>query len=83
VIESQWSVGCCVLESFSSLRSPTDSTLADEHRLNWREGMKISAVAALLPLVATTVLTLPSVANELEVSNLLQREDIKSLALSS
>jgi hypothetical protein len=41
--------------------------------------MRKSAVAALLPLVATTFLTLPSLANELEVSNLLQREDIKSL----
>ena len=41
--------------------------------------MRKSAVAALLPLVTTTFLTLPSLANELEVSNLLQREDIKSL----
>ena len=41
--------------------------------------MRKSAVAALLPLVATTFLTPPSLANELEVSNLLQREDIKSL----
>jgi hypothetical protein len=41
--------------------------------------MRKSAVAALLPLVTTTFLTLPSLANELEVSNLRQREDIKSL----
>ena len=41
--------------------------------------MRKSAVAALLPLVTSTFLTLPSLANELEVSNLLQREDIKSL----
>ena len=41
--------------------------------------MRKSAVAALLPLVTTTFLTLPSLANETEVSNLLQREDIKSL----
>ena len=40
--------------------------------------MRKSAVAAMLALAATTFLTLPPVANELEVSNLLQREDIKS-----
>ena len=40
--------------------------------------MRKSAVAALLPLVTTTFLTLPSLANELVISNLLQREDIKS-----
>jgi len=42
-------------------------------------GMRNSALSALLPLLATTFLSSPSFSNELEVSQLRQREDIRSL----
>jgi hypothetical protein len=41
--------------------------------------MRKSALPALLPLLATTFLAAPGFSNELEVSQLLERKDIKSL----